>query len=74
MIKALAGGEPIYSDVGHLIGVQDPDTIDYLVAAKALSKPLHQPMHDVKAEALAITLAGVFALSIVSLMDTFLGS
>ena len=27
MIKALrAGGEPIYSDVGHLIGVQDPDT------------------------------------------------
>ena len=27
MIKALrAGGEPIYSDVGHLIGVQDPNT------------------------------------------------
>ena len=27
MIRALrAGGEPIYSDVGHLIGVQDPDT------------------------------------------------
>jgi len=27
MIKALrAGGEPIYSDVGHLIGVQDPKT------------------------------------------------
>jgi len=27
MINALrAGGEPIYSDVGHLIGVQDPDT------------------------------------------------
>ena len=27
MIKALrAGGEPIYSDVGHLIGVQDPHT------------------------------------------------
>ena len=26
MIKALrAGGEPIYSDVGHLIGVQDPN-------------------------------------------------
>ena len=27
MIKALrAGGEPIYSDVGHLIGVKDPET------------------------------------------------
>ena len=27
MINALrAGGEPIYSDVGHLIGVQDPNT------------------------------------------------
>ena len=31
-------------------------------------------MHDVKAGALAIALAGVFALSVVSLMDTLLGS
>ena len=35
MIKALrAGGEPIYSDVGHLIGVQDPNTHRLLVGRK----------------------------------------